>query len=243
MVSTISLYRNEQVIVASISLSPGSSGGGLFDKRGRLLGITTAILSAGQNLNIVLPAEWIAELSKRGEASPAAIKIPEPEPRWIEEAQALSSTGNLSALEKHALEWRENQPSSALAAAYLGLALIDNRPIDAEAALREAVRLDDKNEYAWFLLSLLLQQQGQKDEAEQALMRAQKLLPNHGGIYKLRAKWLLSANKLKEAYSVILEAIRLEPGVNDHWRTLGIISPIYWGTQKNRPKLTRLRFG
>jgi tetratricopeptide (TPR) repeat protein len=224
LISSISPYRNEQVIVASISLSPGSSGGGLFDTRGRLLGITTAILSSGQNLNIVLPANWISELIKRGVNPPAPIKIPEPEPRWEKEAQALYNTGKFPELEKHARQWRDNQPSSALASAYLGAALGDSRPIDAEVLLRDAVRLDDKNEFTWYVLSGLLYRQGQKNEAEQALQRAIELSPNHGGIYLMRAGWSLSANNLKEAYTSIQEAIRQNPDVSTHWKWMGIIT-------------------
>ena len=224
LVSTISPYRNEQVIIASISLSPGSSGGGLFDTRGRLLGITTAILSAGQNLNIVLPAEWIGELDKRGVAPPTAISIPGPEPRWLEEAQALEHAVKTPELEKHARAWREDQPDSSLAAAYLAIAISEKRPIDAEAALRDAIRLDDNNEYVWFLLSDFLYRQGRKDQAEQALLKSLTLRPNRGGSYALKAGWRLAENKPQEAYADIKEALRLEPGASYHWQLLGVIA-------------------
>jgi len=40
-------------------ISPGSSGGGLFDTQGRLVGITTFLLKDKQNLNFAVPAESI----------------------------------------------------------------------------------------------------------------------------------------------------------------------------------------
>jgi hypothetical protein len=53
----------------SAPISPGSSGGGLFDEQGRLIGITTLIVlgrtRVAQNLNFAVPAQWIAEVPER----------------------------------------------------------------------------------------------------------------------------------------------------------------------------------
>ncbi len=53
------------VIQTSAAISPGSSGGGLFDSSGRLIGITTFQSKSGQNLNFAVPAEWIKTMSTR----------------------------------------------------------------------------------------------------------------------------------------------------------------------------------
>ncbi|MBV8633309.1 MAG: trypsin-like peptidase domain-containing protein [Burkholderiaceae bacterium] len=53
------------VIQTSAAISPGSSGGGLFDNQGRLIGITTFQSKSGQNLNFAVPAEWIKSMSTR----------------------------------------------------------------------------------------------------------------------------------------------------------------------------------
>lgn len=50
------------VIQTDAAISPGSSGGGLFDEYGRLVGITTFQMKEGQNLNFALPANWVLEL-------------------------------------------------------------------------------------------------------------------------------------------------------------------------------------
>jgi len=54
-----------QLIQTTAPVSPGSSGGGLFDQEGRLVGITTFILKESQNLNFAVPAGWVQELSSR----------------------------------------------------------------------------------------------------------------------------------------------------------------------------------
>ncbi len=51
-----------QFIQTTAAISPGSSGGGLFDSQGRLLGLTTFMWKDGQSLNFAVPAGYIASL-------------------------------------------------------------------------------------------------------------------------------------------------------------------------------------
>ena len=66
-----SLRRNTagQIILVqtSASISGGSSGGGLFDDSGALVGLTTigSVTGDAQNLNFAIPADWIVELPDR----------------------------------------------------------------------------------------------------------------------------------------------------------------------------------
>jgi hypothetical protein len=53
------------IIQTTAPISHGSSGGGLFDSEGRLIGITTFGWKKGQNLNFAHPAEWIYEVEGR----------------------------------------------------------------------------------------------------------------------------------------------------------------------------------
>ena len=59
-------------IQTSAPMSPGLSGGGLFDELGRLVGVTTLSVVGrerlAQNLNFALPAEWIREVPARAKA-------------------------------------------------------------------------------------------------------------------------------------------------------------------------------
>ena len=51
------------IVQSDAAASPGSSGGGLFNNKGELVGITTFKQSGGENLNFSMPVEDIAELS------------------------------------------------------------------------------------------------------------------------------------------------------------------------------------
>ena len=86
-----SLRKNEQsqlvAIQTSSPVSPGSSGGGLFDDQGRLVGITTFQKTEGQNLNFAIPVEWIKELPARHQL---ARNIEEQQQKAQESAQPAS---------------------------------------------------------------------------------------------------------------------------------------------------------
>lgn len=51
-----------RVLQTTAALSPGSSGGGLFNRSGQLLGVTTFLHRNGQNLNFAFPVEYARPL-------------------------------------------------------------------------------------------------------------------------------------------------------------------------------------
>ncbi len=61
LISGLRRFDGKQVIQTSAPISHGSSGGGLFDIRGNLVGITTSMLVTGQNLNFALPVDPILD--------------------------------------------------------------------------------------------------------------------------------------------------------------------------------------
>lgn len=58
--------RAMPMIQTTAAISPGSSGGGLFDAQGRLVGVTTLYLKDSQSLNFAMPSDWITQASARG---------------------------------------------------------------------------------------------------------------------------------------------------------------------------------
>lgn len=55
-----------EAVQTTAPISAGSSGGGLFDADGRLVGVTTSAYRDAQNLNFAMPSHWIADLPGRG---------------------------------------------------------------------------------------------------------------------------------------------------------------------------------
>jgi|JI6StandDraft_1071083.scaffolds.fasta_scaffold16105_2 hypothetical protein len=62
LISGIRESKGTEYIQTTAPISKGSSGGGLFDAQGRLVGITTMFLKEGQSLNFAVPAELIASV-------------------------------------------------------------------------------------------------------------------------------------------------------------------------------------
>lgn len=65
LISALREMSMGMVIQTSAAISPGSSGGGLFDSQGRLVGITTFQAKTGQNLNFALPVDWLDTMRTR----------------------------------------------------------------------------------------------------------------------------------------------------------------------------------
>ena len=65
IVSALREMQGGRMIQTSAPVSPGSSGGGLFDTSGKLVGIVTFQTRTGQNLNFAVPADWVSEIKNR----------------------------------------------------------------------------------------------------------------------------------------------------------------------------------
>jgi serine protease Do len=61
LISAVRKADNDSLLLIQTSapISMGSSGGGLFDSNGRLVGITTLSKMDGQNLNFAIPINWL----------------------------------------------------------------------------------------------------------------------------------------------------------------------------------------
>jgi len=89
-----SFRRNDKdqliLIQTSAAISAGSSGGGLFDAAGTLMGITTlGSVGDAQNLNFAIPADWVRELPERH----ARLSAPAKAASGVAAASPPASTG------------------------------------------------------------------------------------------------------------------------------------------------------
>ena len=67
LVSSVRKNERGQIVLiqTTAAISGGSSGGGLFDEWGALVGLTTLQATDAQNLNFAIPVDWIKELPQR----------------------------------------------------------------------------------------------------------------------------------------------------------------------------------
>ena len=68
--------RSAPTIQTDAAISPGSSGGGLFNQAGQLIGITTYKMAgdASEGLSFAVPVEWVKDLHVQAEANIAAAR-------------------------------------------------------------------------------------------------------------------------------------------------------------------------
>lgn len=112
-------YRDAgRVVQGSAYFSPGKSGGGLFDKRGALIGILTFKCRAGGPYHFAVPAEWVdALLHDNAQPAAAARATPfwqhtdERQPMFLR-AAALSAAGDCDALNAFAAAWLAREPGN-----------------------------------------------------------------------------------------------------------------------------------
>ena len=228
LISSLRDLDGAQYIQTTAAISPGSSGGGLFDENGQLIGITTFYFAEGQNLNFALPAAWIAELPKRAVAplpKQAAPAKPATDSviAWMTKAWALEEKQDGPGLLAYSKKWVKARPGDADAWYWLGNAYgklnQHDRAID---AYREALRIDPEDVNAWYDLGATYSQIDQTDKAIEAYREALRIDPEHADVwYDLGATY----GKLKQydkEIAAYLEALRINPEDVNTWYYLGI---------------------
>lgn len=62
IVSGLREFGEDSIVQISAPISPGSSGGPVFNEIGELIGVAVATLTGGQNLNFAIPSRYVNEL-------------------------------------------------------------------------------------------------------------------------------------------------------------------------------------
>ncbi len=224
LISLLGDRLSEPRIITTAALSPGSSGGGLFDIEGRLVGVTTASFRRGQNVNLAVPSDWIAELPER--STPHGLASPEvpPDRPWLGEAEQLQVAQKWPELLSLSEKFRQAYPTSADANTFAALALFNlNRLEEALAILIKTTREHPLNAGAWGYLGMVREKMGEKQAAETDFKTAIKLHPAAGFFSFSLARLYIDARKLEQADLHIADTIRLHPGDPRHWAALSDI--------------------
>jgi Trypsin-like peptidase domain len=72
LIAALTYVDGQRLIRTTASISSGSSGGGLFDERGRLVGITTFYVESGQIVTYAFPSDLIAWIPEHARAETEA---------------------------------------------------------------------------------------------------------------------------------------------------------------------------
>ncbi len=92
-----------RLIQITAPISAGSSGGGVFNDRGRLVGLSTLIVKESQNLNFALPVEWVKNALARSRRSRTSSEWNNPfgatTARPSRDGEGLASPARISSVE------------------------------------------------------------------------------------------------------------------------------------------------
>ena len=100
IVSSLRELDGGQYIQTTAAISPGSSGGGLYDDKGALVGLTTFYYAEGQSLNFAVPIDWVKDLPKRSLKNQPST---ETTTTWLSKAMLLDNLKDLERLLAHTM--------------------------------------------------------------------------------------------------------------------------------------------
>jgi S1-C subfamily serine protease/Flp pilus assembly protein TadD len=217
------------IIQTTAAISPGSSGGGLFNSKGELVGITTFYLKESQGLNFALPVEWIGQVARvkiqersLSEAPGTSAPGARPQKVWLNGAAALQKSQDWPKLLAWCRLWSNLEPGDALAWASLALAYGEmGRHREAIEAYREALRLKPDYHDAWYNLGTSYERMGRYREAIEAFREALRLNPDDAGSCCNLGVAYEKLGRHEEAIKVYREALRLKPDYSNAWYNLG----------------------
>jgi hypothetical protein len=176
IISALRPMLGSYLIQTDAAVSPGSSGGGMFDRAGRLIGMPSFQLQEGQQLNFALPVNWIMDVALQ--RRPAAL-LPSPGPTppdWEQRAATLRARQDWLGLVKLGRQWLKSEPENVVVWGTLGEAYSHLGQHDkALAARRKVVYRKAQNAEAWHNLGATYSELRRHREARAAFQKALQL--------------------------------------------------------------------
>jgi len=175
-VSSLHPYLGSRVIETSAGFGLGASGGGLFDRDGALVGITTFLSAGHSGYYYAMPADWLEELRRRP-AEPLAplegqavweLPIAE-QPRFLQ-MQRLAEASDWAGALRHTTAWTAAEPENFDAWLSHGQALLrGGKSDDAIASLQKALVISPADANVIRTLGAALARAGRGQESEALL--------------------------------------------------------------------------
>jgi Flp pilus assembly protein TadD len=207
------------LIQTTAAISPGSSGGGLFDREGKLVGLTTFYVESGQSLNFAMPAEWIGEV--KPDRKPAAEGHSHTE--WVKRAIVLETTKDRQGLLEWCQKWAKREPKDADAWCSLGVAYGHLKQYnDAIDAFRQATRIDPEYARAWYNLGIAYKNLNRNNDAIDAFRQATRIDPKDADAWYNLGVAYHHLNRNTDAIEPFRQATRINPEYAHAWYNLGI---------------------
>lgn len=207
------------IIQTTTAISSGSSGGGLFDAEGRLVGITTFYLEGGQSLNFALPVEWLANIQPGKKQAVKGRSLSD----WAVKAIALETRKDWQGLLGWCRQWTRADPDNASAWYSLGVAHINlKRYTDSIEAYRQALRIEPDNSFIWNNLGFAFVNLNRYADAVEAYREAVRIDPNDATAWYNIGTLCQKLKRHTDAIDAYRAALRIKPDYASAWGNLAI---------------------
>lgn len=221
------------LIQTTVAISGGSSGGGLFNAEGELVGITTFYLKDAQSLNFALPVDWIGEIVRRKTPERGAIvddkapatpgPVARPQEGWENRIVALEKARDWRGMLAWCRLWAKAEPGKDSAWVGLGVAYGKlGRYQEASEAYREALRLKPDNAITWDYLAFTYGNLGRYRESVEAYREALSLRPDDADAWNDLGHSYGKLGLYREGIEAFRKSLRLKPDDSKAWYNLGL---------------------
>lgn len=206
------------LIQITAAISPGSSGGGLFDGEGRLVGLTTLYLEGGQSLNFAMPVEWVAGVKQGRKPTNGNGRQTE----WLKRAIALEELKDWMGLLAWCRKWTTAEPKNSDAWFNLGVSYGHlNRYIDAITSYKKALRIDPQCFEAWINLGGAYEHLKRYDDEIEAFRQAIRVSSQNASAWYNLGIAYGNLNRTHDSLEAYRQAVSLEPTHAMAWYNLG----------------------
>jgi len=207
------------LIQTTAAVSPGSSGGGLFDGEGRLVGLTTFYLEGGQSLNFAMPVEWIGEVKPGRKMEGKGHNQTE----WIKRSIALENRKDWQGLLDWSQKWTKSEPKNTDAWNYLGVAYLGlKRYNDAIEACRQSLRFNPDYASTWNNLGVAYDGLKRHDDAIEAYRQSLRINPEYARSWNNLGSIYSDLKRYNDAVEAYRQALRIDPNYVNAWNNLGL---------------------
>ncbi|WP_232209765.1 tetratricopeptide repeat protein [Chlorobium ferrooxidans] len=209
-------------IQTTAPISAGSSGGGLFDENGRLIGLPTYFFKQGQQLNFALPVEWILDLPNRIAVQNNTILSADL--GNVYQVNALEERQDWGGMILFCKNWIKQMPGSGEAWGYLGFAYLQRGELSLSIdAYTEAIRRRPDYAQYWVDLGVAYGREGQKQKKIEAYRQAVRLNSEYAvGWFNLAMAYVQNGETDK-AIAAYQQAVRITPRDASAWYRLGLV--------------------
>ena len=205
-------------IQATAAVSQGSSGGGLFDGEGHLLGLTTIKMEGGQSMSFAMTAWAEGERRPGGKTAVRGSAYI----GWLTRFIELEKIGDAKKLLDWCGKWTKSNPESAFAWYGLGGACGKlNRHEEAIEAYLRALSVDPDYVEASIGLGNTYSVLNRHDEAIGAYRKALGKNPEYEEAWFNLGNIYVKRNRYEEAIEAYRESLRINPKNAMTWNNLG----------------------